>query len=218
MRSIIVATRNPGKLREIRQILSGLCVKVDGLDEFAEIDEPEENGATFAENARDKAMHYARGTGRWSLADDSGLVVDALGGKPGVRSARYAADACPPDAARWQIDAANNARLLAELEGVADERRTARFVCHLALADARRVLIETSDTIEGRIARRPRGTNGFGYDPLFIANQTGCTTAELPPEKKNEISHRGKAVRRFAALLEALLKSDTAGQEAPESG
>jgi XTP/dITP diphosphohydrolase len=196
-----LATRNAGKLREIRQVLADLTVEVVGLDAFDQIPEPSEHGASFSENARDKALAYARATDRWALADDSGLVVDALGGAPGVRSARYAADRCPPDATRDQIDTANNAKLLAELQGVPDERRTARFICHLVLADAQRVLIETSDAIEGRIAHAPRGTNGFGYDPLFIADETGCTTAELPPERKNAISHRGKALRRFTELL-----------------
>jgi len=205
MRSIILATRNPGKLREIRRVLADLAVDVEDLGAHADLAEPPEHGESFADNARAKAMHYARATGKWCLADDSGLVVDALGGAPGVRSARYAAGDLPPDATREQIDAANNAKLLAELDGVPDGRRTARFVCHLALSDGRRILIETFDTVEGRIARRPRGENGFGYDPLFVADERGCTTAELSPEDKDLISHRGKAVRHFARLLRSFL-------------
>jgi XTP/dITP diphosphohydrolase len=205
--TIVLATGNPGKVREIRQMLAPLPVDVDSLERFQEIPEPEEMGATFAENARDKARYYARATGCWALADDSGLVVDALDGAPGVRSARYAADRVAPDAGRSEIDAANNARLLEELEGLGDEQRTARFVCHLALADDQRVLIETFDTVEGRIAHAPAGTNGFGYDPLFIAEETGCTTAQLSSEPKNAISHRGKAVRHFAGLLNSFLTS-----------
>jgi len=211
MRSIVLATCNPGKLREIRQVLGDLAVEVEDLHAHADVAEPPEHGDSFAENARDKATHYARAIGKWCLADDSGLVVDALGGAPGVRSARYAAEDLPPDADRRQIDAANNAKLLVELNGVPDERRTARFVCHLALSDGQRILIETFDTVEGRIGRRPRGENGFGYDPLFIADETACTTAELPPEKKNRISHRGKAVRHFASLLRSFLSTRAKG-------
>ena len=211
MQSIVLASRNGGKLREIRQVLVVLPVEVAGLDALADIEEPEEHGSTFAENARAKAMYYARATSRWCLADDSGLVVDALGGLPGVRSARYAAELCTPDATRDEIDAANNAKLLAELEGVPEAKRTGRFVCHLALSDGRRILIETFDTIEGRIARQPRGRNGFGYDPIFIADEAGCTTAELSPEEKNEISHRGKAVRHFAKLLNSFLSTQADG-------
>ena len=205
MRSIVLATRNAGKLREIRQVLSGLNVQVRSLDEFPDVDQAPEHGATFADNARDKAMYYARATNQWCLADDSGLIVDALDGAPGVQSARYTADTLGPGATREQIDAANNARLLAELTDVGDDERTARFVCHLALSDGQKILIETFDTVEGRIATHPRGTNGFGYDPIFIADETNTTTAELPPERKNAISHRGKAVRHFARLLASVL-------------
>ena len=205
-RSLVLATGNPGKLREIRQILAPLGVEVRGLDSFGDIEAPEEHGSTFAENARSKAIYYARATHQWCLADDSGLVVDALGGAPGVRSARYAADRLPPDAPRDRIDLANNAKLLSELERVPDERRTARFICHLALSDEKGVLLETSGSFEGRIAHRPRGKNGFGYDPVFIADETHCTAAELPPQEKNRISHRGRAVRHFASLLGELLE------------
>ena len=206
--SIVLATGNPGKLREIAQVLQPLEIDVIGLDAFDQIDEPAETGETFAENARDKAMYYAQATGQYCLADDSGLAVDALGGQPGVRSARYAADQCPASADRKMIDQANNARPLAELDGVEDSKRTARFICHLALARPERVVIETSDSLEGMIGRTPKGDNGFGYDPLFYLPQLGCTAAELPAEKKNQISHRGKAVRKFAHLLQSLLTSE----------
>lgn len=203
--SIVVATCNVGKLREIREVLSNLSVDVIGLDKFPDVVAPEEHGSTFAANARLKAIYYAELTGRWCLADDSGIVVDALAGRPGVLSARYAADLCPPEATREQIDSANNTKLLNELKGVGDAERTARYVCHLALADEHEILIETSGTMEGRIAHHLLGCNGFGYDPLFIAHQTGCTVAELTGEQKNQISHRGKAVRKFAKLLGELL-------------
>ena len=202
---IVLATRNPGKVREIRQVLADLPVEIVELESLGSIPEPAEEGATFAENARDKALHYARATGKWCLADDSGLAVDALDGQPGVRSARYAADDCPPGADRRTVDRANNTRLLAELENVPDDQRTARFICHLALADPERITIETFDTVEGRIAREPAGENGFGYDPIFYVPQLGCTTAQVPTKRKNAISHRGKAVRHFARLLESFL-------------
>ena len=180
---IVLATRNPGKLREIREVLGELPVGIIGLGQIGQFSEPPERGASFAENARQKALYYAQATGRWCLADDSGLAVDALGGAPGVRSARYAADQCPEGAGRETIDAANNAKLLAELEDVPDEMRSGRFICHLALADRQRVLIETFGTVEGRIAREGRGSNGFGYDPRSCRRRkrTGSAIAARPP-------------------------------------
>lgn len=207
-RRIVLATRNCGKLREIREVLGGLSVRVTALDAFCDIREPDETGRTFAENARQKAVYYARATGQWSLADDSGLEVDALGGDPGVRSARYAAADCSDPADRRTLDAANNAKLLNALRDVPDAQRSARFVCHLALAKGDRILIEAFDTIEGRIARAPRGENGFGYDPLFVVPELARTTAELTAEEKNAISHRGKAVRHFAELLRSFLSQE----------
>jgi XTP/dITP diphosphohydrolase len=204
-RQILLATRNPGKLREIREVLEPLGVRVAGLEAYPDLAEPEENGATFAENARQKALYYARATGQWCLADDSGLVVDALGGEPGVRSARYAADQCPAGSDRATIDRANNRKLLSALAEVPDDKRTARFLCHLALASPERILIETFDTVEGRMGREEHGKNGFGYDPLFFIPEMNCTTAELPAEAKNRISHRGKAVSHFAGLLRSFL-------------
>lgn len=193
-------------------MLSGLPVSVAPVHEVcgSAFGGPAETGATFAANARAKALYYARACGQWCLADDSGLEVDALDGRPGIYSARYAADrvdagadrpAYLAEAGRQTLDRANNIRLLADLEGVEDARRTARFVCHLALADPRHLLLETSGTVEGRIAREPSGDNGFGYDPLFYLPELGCTAAELSAREKNRISHRGKAVRRLAELL-----------------
>jgi XTP/dITP diphosphohydrolase len=207
MRSIVLATRNPGKLREIRQALAGLPVEVVSLETFGDLPHPPEDGLTFAENARAKALAYARATGCWCLADDSGLCVDALGGDPGVRSARYADAAHLPLASQADIDAANNAKLLAELarRGVAEADRTARFVCCLALSDGRDILLETRGAIEGRILHQPRGDNGFGYDPVFSIDPLRCTAAELSTEQKNLISHRGQAVRELACQLGRLL-------------
>jgi len=203
---IIMATRNPGKLREIVEVLAPLGLQVVGLDDYRELPEPPETGGTFAENACLKAAYYARKTGRWCLADDSGLEVDALEGRPGVQSARYAADQCPPGAGRQGVDAANNARLLRELADVPAERRTARFVCHLVLAGPGQVLAEAFDTVEGSIGYQPRGANGFGYDPLFCLPQMGCTSAELSVQQKNRISHRGKALAHLAGLLAGLVR------------
>lgn len=195
-------------------------MEVAGLEALPDLPEPAEDADSFAENARRKALYYARATGQWCLADDSGLVVDALGGEPGVKSARYAAEGgkgakgdrgpegagtAPPSADRAARDAANNAKLLAALADIPDERRTARFICHLALADPQGILIEASGEVRGRIARSPRGSNGFGYDPLFILPDRGCSLAELSAAGKNAISHRGQAVRRFAALLRDML-------------
>ena len=204
---MVLATRNPGKLREIRQVLGGLSLELAGLDQRPCLPEPAEEGATFAENARHKALYYARALGECCLADDSGLEVDALGGAPGVRSARYAEDDCPRGAGRTQIDAANNAKLLAALAAVPAERRTARFVCHVVLADPEGVLLEARDTIEGRIGFEPKGSNGFGYDPLFYVPELGCTTAELDPQRKNLLSHRGKALRRLAGMMTGTARS-----------
>lgn len=206
-RTILLATRNPGKVKEIGQVLAPLGLDVTTLEGFEHVDEPVEDGATFAENARKKALYYAAATGQWCLADDSGLAVDALDGRPGVHSARYAADRVGPDAPRCQADPANNAKLLEELADVPETERTARFVCHLVLARPGEVLLEACGTIEGHIGYEPRGQNGFGYDPLFLLPQRSCTTAELSPEHKNAISHRGKAVRELAGKLPELLRS-----------
>jgi XTP/dITP diphosphohydrolase len=204
--TIVLATRNPGKIREIRQVLADLPVGIVALDDDSDIPEPPEEGATFADNAASKALYYARATGQWCLADDSGLEVDALEGRPGVHSARYAAGGREAQGDRAVLDEANNAKLLRELAGLADGDRTARFVCELALSDGEKILIRTRGVVEGRIAQAPEGDNGFGYDPLFFVPALGCTTAQLSPGDKNRISHRGKAARRFAELLREMLE------------
>ncbi len=202
---LIVATGNPHKVEEIAQVLraSGVTVPVRSLKDIAgadSIEEPVEDGATFEDNARLKAMHYARalklGDAQACLADDSGLEVDALGGAPGVYSARYAG----LGATRAERDAANNAKLLRELEGVPREKRTARFVCAVCVVDRSGVLFETRGTFPGVIADAPRGVNGFGYDPLLLLDD-GRTSAELSPDEKNARSHRGEAIRKVAAWL-----------------
>ncbi|MDI6448854.1 XTP/dITP diphosphatase [Anaerobaca lacustris] len=202
-RTILVATTNAGKVRELRAML-GDSVGWKTLADFPGVGEVEEDGATFAENARKKATEYARATGLWTLADDSGLVVDALGGAPGVQSARFSGDA-GPGADRKEIDRRNIAKLLRLLEGVPPEKRTARFVCHLCLASPERVLVETQGTVEGLIVDEPVGDNGFGYDPVFFVGTLGRTVAQLPDDEKNAISHRGNAIRRFMPLLNEVL-------------
>jgi len=190
---ILLATRNPGKVREIRQASSSCGLVWRSLNEFPGLPPAGEDGATFAENARRKALHYAAATGLPTLADDSGLEVDCLNGAPGVQSARYAGE--PPD------DAANNRKLIAALAGIPLEKRTARFGCAMALAWGGQVLVETEGAIAGLIIDVPRGNNGFGYDPHFYLPQYGRTMAELTPAEKNAISHRGQALRALLARL-----------------
>ena len=205
---LLFATTNPHKLDEVKAIMSPAGVDVVGLDEVADaLPEPVEDGETFADNARIKAVHYARRAKRWCLADDSGLEVNALDGGPGVRSARYAGTGGTRD----ERDRANNAKLLARLEGVPDEGRTARFVCAMCLADPEgNVLAETRATMEGAIGHEPRGSNGFGYDPLFLLADLGCTSAELSRDRKNARSHRGRAARAMAEHIRELALIDSA--------
>ena len=193
-----IATANPGKVREFREMLGDDRYTWHDLAAFGDIPAVEETGDTFLANASLKAAGYARATGLWALADDSGLAVDALDGKPGVYSARWA-----ELSGTGKGDADNNLTLLQQLEAVPDERRTARFVCVLALSDPQgRIVLTAEDSVEGRILRAARGSGGFGYDPLFLIDELGKTTAELAPEEKHRISHRGKALRRLRALMD----------------
>lgn len=196
---VLLATSNPHKLHEVRAILGPLGVSVRSLAEVPNAPpEPEENGETFEDNARLKARYYARALGVTCIAEDSGLEVDALGGAPGVRSARYSGDAGP----REQRDRANNEKLLSELAAMPDEQRAARFVCVASVADpSGAILAEARGTYEGVIARAARGANGFGYDPLLYLPDRGCTSAELPSEEKHARSHRGQAFRALARQL-----------------
>lgn len=193
---LVIATFNPHKVDEISSILPGLPFGLKALAEFPGSAPAEEDGATLEANARKKALAAARFTGHPALADDTGLEVDALGGAPGVFSARYSgADATP---------AANNARLLAELAGVPPAARTARFACVVALAypDGRTAV--SRGTLEGRIAQAPRGGNGFGYDPLFELTGSGLTLAEVSEGEKNGLSHRALALRGLLPELRKL--------------
>lgn len=195
---VVVATGNAHKLAEIRAILAGLEVELVGMDHLG-VPEPVEDGETFEANALLKARHCARATDLPALADDSGLEVDALGGAPGVYSARYAG----PQAA----DGANNAKLIAELAELPDPQRRARFVCAAAivLPDGREHVVR--GTMEGHVGHEPRGSNGFGYDPLFVSDAAGDgrTNGELTPAEKDAISHRGAAFRALRPHVAAML-------------
>ena len=199
---LLIATRNAGKLAEMRAFLEGTDVELLSVADVDGLPEVEEDLDTFAGNAVKKAVSAARATGRWALADDSGLAVDALGGAPGVRSARWAG--------RHGDDAANNARLLAELAEVAPAGRGARFVCALALARPNgEVDCVLEGEARGRILPAPRGAGGFGYDPIFLFTepgfaQTGRGFAELAPEEKGAVSHRGRALAKLVRRLTEL--------------
>jgi XTP/dITP diphosphohydrolase len=200
-RKILVATTNPGKIAELKAMLD-IDVELVGLADFEGIAEIEEDGSTFAQNARKKAAGYARASGLWTVADDSGLVIDALGGAPGVKSARFSGE---KDRDRTLLDHRNMAKVLTLLEGVPAEKRTARFVCALCLASPEQILIETEGTLEGLIAEQEMGENGFGYDPIFFVPALNRTVAQFTRERKNAISHRGNAIRRLKPLLKQLL-------------
>lgn len=197
---IVAATSNPHKLEEIAAVLEPLGFEVLGLGQAGGegLPEPEEDGETFEENARIKAVAYAQRLGLPCLADDSGLEVDALGGEPGVRSARWSG-AGGDRAAR---DAANNRKLVERIAGVPLAERAARFVCAMCVASpAGEILAEGRGTFEGVVTESPRGRNGFGYDPHLLLPEEGRTSAELSPAEKNARSHRGAATRAIAELL-----------------
>lgn len=199
MVAILFATTNPHKLSEASAILGAFGVSLSSLDSLSgDYPEPVEDGDTFEANAALKARYYAKLTGVRCLAEDSGIEVDALGGAPGVYSARYSGLEGPASAR----DRANNDKLLAALLGVPRERRQARFVCAACVADPEgRVLAQARGTFEGVIAEAPRGSNGFGYDPLLYLPDRGCTSAELSSAEKHARSHRGEALRLLAPQL-----------------
>ncbi len=199
--TLVMASRNLGKLRELQAILKDTGIKLLSLADFPELPEIPEEGATFAENAATKALEVARATGCPALADDSGLVVDALQGAPGVYSARYAADVTAP---RPPADPDNWHKLLKEMAAVPREARRAHFVCVLALAWPDGRLLQFRGECTGAIALEPRGEQGFGYDPVFWVPEYRATMAELGPEVKNRISHRAQALAAFKAQLPAL--------------
>lgn len=195
-RRLVVATRNGGKLLEVTSFLSDLGLEFLSLRDFPDFPPVLEDGSTFWENAEKKARAAAQYTNLPALADDSGLEVDYLGGAPGVLSARFAG--------REGDDEANNAKLLRLLKGVPLKDRTARFRCVLAVVTPAGGVIAVEGTIEGYIATEPRGSGGFGYDPLFVIPEYNCTMAELDLTEKNRISHRGKALAKLRERLETI--------------
>lgn len=202
MQRVLIATSNPGKLRDFTGAAAAHGIEIVGIPNFSSLPLAVEDGQTFEENARKKAVEYSQYVpGGIVVADDSGLEIDALGGAPGVHSARYAADK-PHLADTNTDDEENNARVLRELSGVRAEKRTGRFVCVLAAARDGEILNTFCGVAEGIILDAPRGTNGFGYDPLFYFPQIHKTFAELSAEEKSKYSHRGAAFRQFLEWCE----------------
>lgn len=191
---LLVATTNAGKLREIRALLSDAPIELTTLHDVDPIEEPEETGATFEENARLKALYYASRAGLTTVAEDSGLVIDGMDGEPGVRSARF----IRPDASYPE----RFAEIFRRLAGPPVKNRTARFVCALAVADENRIVYEARGTVEGRIAHAAQGDRGFGYDPIFYYPPYDATLAEVTDELKLAVAHRGQAFRALAAWLQ----------------
>jgi len=223
MPRVLLATSNPGKLRDFSAAAELRKVRLAAIPGFQSLPTVEEDGSSFEENARKKASHYSRfAPSEMVIADDSGLEVDALRGAPGVRSARYAGESAPPQetgshptkpksgllGTPGSRDAANNARLLREIERVPDGERGARFVCVIAAARDGQVLRTFRDEVQGEVLRAPRGSGGFGYDPLFFLAETGKTFAELAPEEKSRHSHRGRAFQKFLAWYQAGAQPD----------
>lgn len=196
MQSLLIATGNPGKVREIKSILADIGWSFSSLEQFPAVDSAEENGTTYAENAIAKASFYALATGMCALADDSGLEVDALAGAPGVFSARYAGENA--------TDADRRALLLAELAKADNTSRRARFIAAVAISDVTGSVLTVSEGIcEGKIISSPRGEGGFGYDPLFVPDGYNQTFAELAEEIKNRISHRARALIKTRDFLDS---------------
>ena len=191
---IIFATGNENKLREIRQITENMGIEIVSMKDAGYYTEVEETGTTFEENAYLKASTIAKKCNLPTLADDSGLEIDYLNKEPGIYSSRFMGEDTP-----YSV---KNAELLRRMEGVPDEKRTARFVCAICLVRPDGSSETVKATMEGRVAYKIAGENGFGYDPIFFLPERGCTSAELSPEEKNEISHRGKALRMMRDILE----------------
>lgn len=196
---IIIATKNKGKAEEFRAIFKDKGIDIETLADYPDLPEVEETGKTFAENALLKAETIHQALGEMVLADDSGLSVDALNGEPGIYSARYAG----PE----KDDQKNYEKLLANLEAVPEEDRTAHFSCTLALVDDKREPLIIEGILKGRILEEPRGENGFGYDPVFYIPDLGKSSAELSADQKNKISHRGKAIEELLAQFDDWINS-----------
>jgi XTP/dITP diphosphohydrolase len=193
---LLLASQNPGKLNEMRQLVAGLPLRVVGPRDLGILGSPEETGSSFVENATIKARHYARASGLLSVADDSGISVDALGGGPGLYSSRFGGEGAS--------DLERNRLLLERLRGVPPERRGAHFTSAVVAARGDEVVFSAQEEVHGRIAEETRGENGFGYDPLFFYPPFGRTFGEVPREDKDRVSHRGKAFARLRSFLEGL--------------
>lgn len=198
-KEIVIATRNPGKTKEIASILKSSRIKFLSLLDFPQIPEVIEDGATFAENAQKKALVISQLTGRFAIADDSGLCVEALQGKPGIFSSRFAGENAT-DKERYQ-------KLLRQMQGIPLAKRKATFFCAIAVASPQGKVQVVEGKCAGLISPSPRGTHGFGFDPIFFLPKLGKTMAELNPEEKNKISHRGRALRKLKKILPAFLRS-----------
>lgn len=199
MKEVIIATKNPGKAMEFEHIFSSRGITVRTLLDYPEIPEVEETGTTFEENAILKAEAVSKALGKMVIGDDSGLIVDALEGRPGIYSARYAGEA--------KNDQNNTDKVLSELEDIPEEKRMARFYCALAVAIPGQETKTVSGTCEGRILKERRGSNGFGYDPVFYVPEKGLAMAELSSDEKNKISHRANALKKLDVVLDAILES-----------
>jgi XTP/dITP diphosphohydrolase len=206
-RRLVIGTNNPGKLREFRELLAGCGFELVTPREIGVKFDPEETGDTFEANATIKAIDAAQATGLPALADDSGIEIDALGGRPGIYSARYAGgDRMDPSISEErQLEI-----VLDEMRGVPDEQRTARFRCVIAIAEPGGGVKYAEGVFEGQIAHDARGENGFGYDPIFLLPERGVTSGELPREEKNRISHRGQAAAKALAILKDMARDDGA--------
>ncbi|MFF2447753.1 XTP/dITP diphosphatase [Neobacillus sp. NPDC058068] len=198
MNEVIIATKNPGKAREFEHIFASRGIVVRTLLDFPEIPDVEETGSTFEENAILKAEAVSKALNKMVIGDDSGLMVDALEGRPGIYSARYAGEP--------KNDQNNTDKVLSELKNVPEAERTARFYCALAVAVPGQETITVSGTCEGRILEERRGSNGFGYDPVFYVPEQGSAMAELSSDEKNKISHRANALKKLDVVLDSILK------------
>lgn len=198
MQEVIIATKNAGKAKEFIRMFKPLGFEVKTLLDFPEMQDVEETGKTFEENAVLKAETISKLLNRMVIADDSGLIIDALDGRPGIYSARYAGEA--------KNDDANMDKVLAEMSRVPEEERAARFYCALAIADPGKQTVAFSGTCEGTILTEKRGTNGFGYDPIFFCTEKGKAMAELTPDEKGEVSHRANALKKLEGSLQAIVQ------------
>ncbi|WP_419956004.1 XTP/dITP diphosphatase [Neobacillus niacini] len=199
MKEVIIATKNPGKAREFEHIFAPRGIAVRTLLDYPEIKDVEEIGTTFEENAALKAEAVSQQLNKMVIGDDSGLIVDALEGRPGIYSARYAGES--------KNDQKNLEKVLEELKGVPEENRTARFYCALAVALPGKATITVAGTCEGRILEQPKGNNGFGYDPVFYVPEKSRAMAELSSEEKNKISHRANALKKLEGMLDSIVES-----------